>query len=309
MIDAPQFDTLQEMDSSSWLVDIKNEFDKDQWPAECDRCKKTELINGTSVRLHSIEVHDQEIQRNYLQVGGVLDNVCNSACQMCSANVSTKIGKLISKTYPKTTNVSRFRALPQDRILHLDINGGEPSASKNYKDLLQNLPPNLKTLRVNTNAAIMLPVLEEINDRGIKVTVTVSFDGIGAVHDYVRWPIPWNKFCKNLLEYKSYRLHNLNFWTTVNTLNVNDLENIFDFTATHGLDHSYALLARPDEFDISYTNRLTLRARDKFRCSTDLRFIALSKVIAVDSDNQSKFDAFVAYQDKLRGINMSNFIK
>ena len=306
---APQFNTLEEMNSSKWLADVKHQFAENQWPLECSRCKKTESINGTSIRLNSIKADEQEIRRDYLQVGGVLDNVCNSACQMCSEDHSTKIGKLTSKIYPQINNVDRFRALPQDQILHLDINGGEPSVSKNYKDLLQNLPPNLKTLRVNTNGAIMLPVLKEINDRGIKVTVTISFDGINSVHDYIRWPIKWKKFCKNVLEYKSYRLHNLNLWTTVSTLNINDLKNIFDFAAMHELDHSYALLEHPVELNVSYANLLTLRARDKFKLSTDLRLVRLAEFIAAGPNNQSMFDDFVARQDRLRDINISNFIK
>ena len=309
MVKSAQFGTLEEMDSSEWLANIKKQFAQDFWPIECSRCKKTESINGTSIRLNSIAVDTAETQRDYLQVGGVLDNVCNSACQMCSEHLSTKIGKLKSNEYVQIDNAKKFWKLPQDRIVHLDINGGEPSVSKNYKRLLENLPPNLKTLRLNTNAAVMLPVLNKINACGVNVTVTVSFDGIGAVHDYVRWPIKWKKFQKNLLEYKTYQLHDLNLWTTVNTLNVNDLENILDFVKNYNLNHSYALLEQPTVLDISYTNRLTLQAKEKFKASLDPQLNRLAEFIAVNSNNQNEFDAFVQKQDRLRGINISDFIK
>jgi len=309
MVKSAQFATLEEMDSSSWLADVKNTFELGHWPVECSRCKKTESINGTSIRLNSIVMDNEETRRDYLQVGGVLDNVCNSACQTCSEQSSTKIGKLISKIYPQVDNSGKFWDLPQERIIHLDINGGEPSVGKNYKKLLENLPPNLKTLRVNTNAAVMLPLLKEINSRGIEVTLTVSFDGVGDVHDYVRWPIKWNKFQKNLLEYKTYQIHKLNLWTTVSTLNINDLENIFNFVKEHELDHSYALLEYPNPLDISYTNQLTVQAKEKFKSSIDPQLNRLVEFIAVKSNNQTEFDAFVAKQDQLRGINISNFIK
>jgi sulfatase maturation enzyme AslB (radical SAM superfamily) len=309
MFNPAKFNTLGEMESSEWLANIKKQFAQDQWPVECSRCEQTESINGTSVRLNSIIVDEQETQPDYLQVGGVLDNVCNSACQTCSANCSTKIGKLISKVYPMINNATKFRDLPQDRILHLDINGGEPSASKNYKRLLENLPPNLKTLRVNTNCAIMLPILKEINSRGIKVTVTVSFDGVGAVHDYIRWPIKWEKFYKNLLEYKSYQLHDLNLWTTVNTHNINDLENIFKFAQEHDFNHSYALLEYPAPLNVAYTNQLTIQAREKFKSSTNPQLNRIAEFVAVKFNNQNEFDTFVKQQDQLRGINISNFIK
>jgi molybdenum cofactor biosynthesis enzyme MoaA len=52
--------------------------------------------------------------------------------------------------------------LPLDRITRIDINGGEPSYSKNYKKILANLPSNLRTLRLNTNCNIVLEELVEI---------------------------------------------------------------------------------------------------------------------------------------------------
>jgi MoaA/NifB/PqqE/SkfB family radical SAM enzyme len=309
MVNAPQFNSLEEMNSSDWLKQIKNRFSQDRWPLECSRCEKTESVNGTSIRLNSIKVDNQETLKNYLQVGGVLDNVCNSACQMCNENLSTKIGKLKSKIYPIINNADKFWNLPQDSIIHLDINGGEPSASPNYKRLLENLPPNLKTLRVNTNCTIMLPILKEINSRGINVTVTVSFDGVGSVHDYVRWPIKWKKFYKNLLEYKSYGLSNLNLWTTVNVLNINDLENILNFVKQHNFNHSFAMLERPSVLSIHHTNQFTTKAKQKFNESKDVQLNKLADFIAIGLNNQCDLEKFIRDQDQLRGINISNFIK
>jgi sulfatase maturation enzyme AslB (radical SAM superfamily) len=308
MINPAQFNSLEEMESSEWLANIKNQFKQGKWPAECNRCQQTELVDGTSIRLNAIKLDESESQKDYLQVGGVLDNVCNSACQTCSANCSTTIGKLTSKIYPQITNADKFLKLPQNRIIHLDINGGEPSVSQNYKYLLENLPPNLKTLRVNTNCAVMLPILKKINSQGIKVTLTVSFDGIGLVHNYIRWPIKWEKFQKNLLEYQSYDLHDLNLWTTVSTLNINDLKNILDFAKKHSINHSYGILTHPVALNIGYSNHLTIRAKQIFEADTDPFFNKLSKLVAIGSNNQLKFDEFVETQDRLRNIKIKDFI-
>jgi sulfatase maturation enzyme AslB (radical SAM superfamily) len=187
-----------------------------------------------------------------LQVGGVLDNVCNAACLTCNSDHSTRIGSLTSKIFPIVNNSEVFWTLPQDKILHLDINGGEPSYSKNYKRLIQNLPPNLKTLRLNTNCATVLEELVDIVDRGVEVTVTVSFDGVGAIHELVRWPIPWDTFFQNLMTYKSMPVK-LNLWTTVNILNVDDLPNIIAFAKQQNIDHSYAYLKYPAELSVDNT--------------------------------------------------------
>ena len=104
------------------------------------RCEQSEKTKGESIRTNSITRHKmlKPVRGNYLIVGGVLDNVCNSACQSCNPGLSTKIGSLSSKDYPRVNNVEVFKRLPRDRMIELDINGGEPTARKNYKRFLQN---------------------------------------------------------------------------------------------------------------------------------------------------------------------------
>jgi sulfatase maturation enzyme AslB (radical SAM superfamily) len=251
MVDAPEFNTLEEMEESLWLRNVKLYMHKGLWPNCCERCKQTEQESNTSIRLDSIKRDTvfKKIRKDYLIVGGVLDNVCNSACLTCNAEHSTKIGSLSNKKYIKIDNANKFWSLPQERIIHLDINGGEPSHSKNYKHLLANLPNNVKSVRLNTNCSTVLDELLPLTARDIDVTVTVSLDGIGAVHDFVRWPITWDKFYKNLMTYKTMPIK-LNLWTTVSALNVDDLPNIIDFAKQHNIDHSYAYLKSPAELAV-----------------------------------------------------------
>jgi sulfatase maturation enzyme AslB (radical SAM superfamily) len=257
MINAPQFNNLIEMENSAWLANIRKTMESDQWPAECIRCQETE---PDSIRQYAIQLDSAtHYDASYLQVGGVLDNLCNAACQSCNENHSTRIGNLTGRTFPIINNSTQYWSLPQDRIVHLDINGGEPSYSKNYKKILANLPPNLETLRLNTNCSTVLTELVDIAHRGIKVTVTVSCDGIGAVHDFVRWPIPWQEFYKNLMIYKTMPVK-LNLWTTVSVLNIDDLPNIVAFAKEHDIEHSYAYLKEPAELDINNKDKTTVDA-------------------------------------------------
>jgi sulfatase maturation enzyme AslB (radical SAM superfamily) len=250
MVNAPQFDTLKDMESSEWLANIKKQMNSDQWPTECVRCQKTE---PDSIRQYAIALDQQTTKLDYLQVGGVLDNVCNAACLTCNENLSTRIGSLSGSKFSVYNNLDQFWSLPQDRIVHLDINGGEPSYSKNYKQILSNLPPNLKTLRLNTNCNTVLTELTDIANRGIEVTVTVSCDGIGSVHDFVRWPIPWQTFYDNLMIYKTMPVR-LNLWTTVSVLNMDDLPNILAFAQENGIDHSWAYLKQPWQLSVDNTD-------------------------------------------------------
>ena len=201
MVNSPEFDTLEQMDTSEWLRNIKRS--PDTWPKECVRCQQTEQINNTSIRLNSIKFDKKQTHPDYLTVGGVLDNICNSACQSCNQNLSTKIGSLTSNDYPMIDNSTAFWQLPLERVVHLDINGGEPSASKNYRNILKNIPPSVTSVRINTNCSMVIPEIQQLLDKNIHVTVTVSLDGIGRVHDYVRWPIKWENFERNLDIYKN----------------------------------------------------------------------------------------------------------
>lgn len=270
MVNAPQFKSLTEMETSSWLINVKELMKFNQWPAECVRCQEIEAESPSSVRIHALALHESESDPAYLQVGGVLDNVCNAACMTCSPQCSTRIGALNSRTFPIVDNSDKFWSLPQERIRHLDINGGEPSFSKNYRKLLSNLPPNLRTLRLNTNCGTVLTELTDIANSGIEVTVTVSCDGIGAVHDLIRWPITWDTFYTNLMLYKSMPVR-VNLWTTVSVLNLADLPNIKRFAEEHGFDHGYAYLKEPRELD-------------------------------VNNKNQDQVDAYILKQKQLRGI-------
>jgi sulfatase maturation enzyme AslB (radical SAM superfamily) len=175
--------------------------------------------------------------------------------------------------------------------VHLDINGGEPSASKNYKNILANLPSNVKSVRINTNCSLVIPEIQSLLDQGVEVVVTVSLDGIGPIHDYVRWPIKWEKFYTNLMSYQSMGLTQLNTWTTVSALNIGDLENIFNFVKSNSLLHSWAFLNTPDALNVEYKNSFTEPYNYMFPAK-----------VAIQRNNQDELDSYLARQHKLRGI-------
>ncbi len=260
MINAPQFNTWQEMVDSEWLAGLRMQMYQDTWPAECERCERTEQINGTSIRVNSIKRHNllQGWHNDYLQLGGTLDNYCNSACVTCHAGLSTRIGNLKGNVVVND-NWEQYQQLPHDRLVEIDINGGEPSISINYNQLLDNLPDNVKIVRINTNGASSIKQIDKLLDKGIKVIVTVSFDGIGTVHDYVRYPVKWNAFEQNLMYYNSInnRLFDLDCWTTVSCLNVHQLPEIQAYCREHKIKHQFAFLKTPNVLSVEHSNWLT----------------------------------------------------
>lgn len=314
MTGAKEFDSFDEMQNSKWLLGIKEKMNGGQWPAECMRCRMTEEATGTSIRLDMIE-RDRilsAIKKDYLIVGGVLDNVCNSACQTCHSGLSTKIGSLSSKDYERVNNYETFFAFPQDRICEVDVNGGEPTASSNYKKLLKNLPNSVKIVRINTNGSKIIEELEELLSRGIRVIVTLSFDGVGNVHDYVRWPVLWSKFDTNVKKYialrETYSNLRLNFWTTVSCLNVGDLKNIVDYATKQKIDHAYGFCIRPDVLDIRHENKLTGAAKESLsKTDNELLNSIANKCGSFKKNNDTELENFVSSQDALRNIDYKTY--
>jgi len=298
MVNAPEFNSLPQMDSSEWLNNIKRQ--PDVWPEECTRCQQTEQINHTSIRLNAIEFARTQTRPDYLTVGGVLDNICNSACQSCNQYLSTKIGSLISRDYPVVDNSAAFWQLPLERVTHLDINGGEPSASPNYRNILKNIPPSVISVRINTNCSMVIPEIKQLLDHGIHVTVTVSLDGIGRIHDYVRWPIKWENFERNLDTYKNMNIQELNTWTTVSALNIGNLKNILEYTKQQGIDHSWALLEQPRVLNVKYSNHFTRTADVPDE---------LKSIVAQDQDNTVELQLWTLEQDCLRGIKLWDYYR
>ena len=307
------FESVNELENSDWTKTIKEKMDQDVWPEECARCEQTEQTGGHSIRLKSIDRHKllYPLHKEYLVVGGVLDNICNSACQSCNSGLSTKIGSLESNNYPRVDNYVRFWELPQNRILEVDVNGGEPTASRNYKKILANLPKQTKIVRMNTNGSRMIPELETILRKKIMAIVTLSFDGVGQVHDYVRWPIKWDKYIKSVEAYKNLKkqfpLFKLNLWTTVSSLNVANMTNILDFAPEHNIDHDWAFLNSPKVLDVRHKNKFTITAKEKLSKSTYKICRDMSKSIAIGDDNTEELELFIKKQDYLRKINVNDY--
>ena len=303
MINAKGFESYEELEHSEWMKGIRNTMSRDKWPDECTRCQQSERVKGESIRTNSIVRHKMlhPIRKDYLIVGGVLDNVCNSACQSCNAGLSTKIGSLESKKdFPRVDNYEVFKKLPQERIIEFDVNGGEPTASKNYKKILKTLPDNVKIVRMNTNGSRMISELEDVLKRNIMVIVTMSLDGIGSVHDYTRWPIKWTDYKKTVDAYKKlqgkYKLLQLDFWTTVSCLNIKNLPEIINFAKNKNIPHDWAFLNKPSVLNIRYKNRFTTLAKHMS-----------PKEIAVEEDNSEQLELFIKRQDALRNISVDDY--
>ena len=144
------------------------------------------------------------------------------------------------------------------------------------------------------------------------VIVTLSFDGTGDVHDYVRWPIKWKNYVKSVQAYKNlqkqFPLLKLDTWTTVSSLNVANLPNILDFTTRHNLDHDWAFLDQPTVFNVKYKNRFTKKAKVILQSSSYSQCRKIADSVAVSDDNDVEIMKYIQHQDNLRKINYTDYM-
>lgn len=316
MTDAPLFDSYDEMMRSEWLSTTKQLFSNNQWPAECVRCKQQEDIGLKSDRLQWIDYHQYLLVdhgADYLMVSMMLDNVCNTACQFCSPHISSKIASL--QTVPlKIRQVGSYEEkLPLNRITQIDLEGGEPSNSKNVKQLLTNLPQRVNTIKMYTNARSFLDELVPVAERGIEIQISISLDGVGPVQEYIRWPTQWSEFCQTIEKYKELQIRfpdtvSLSFKTTICALNLFDLPNIINFAEKQNIVHSVSQLAHPQALHISSANSHTISARKQLEKSSSELCQKLAHGVATQKENQQEIDKFIDQQDTLRKISIKDYI-
>lgn len=316
MTDAPLFDSYDEMMRSKWLSTTKQLFSNNQWPAECVRCKEQEDIGLKSDRLQWIDYHQYLLVdhgADYLMVSMMLDNVCNTACQFCSPHISSKIASL--QTVPlKIRQVGSYEEkLPLNRITQIDLEGGEPSNSKNVKQLFTNLPQRVNTIKMYTNARSFLDELVPVAERGIEIQISISLDGRGPVQEYIRWPTQWSEFCQTIEKYKELQIRfpdtvSLSFKTTICALNLFDLPNIINFAEKQNIIHSVSQLAHPQALHISSANSYTISARKQLEKSPSELCQKLALGTATQKENQQEIDKFINQQDTLRKISIKDYI-
>lgn len=131
---------------------------------------------------------------------------CNSRCTMCN----------IWKMKPKNElSFEEWQRIMDDKIFHqiesLTISGGEPTLSKDFlklAELFMDSMPKLKTLGVITNGFQTELIVSKLTKlaklckkRKIHLSISVSIDGIGKMHERVRRiPNAFDKSKKTLMK-------------------------------------------------------------------------------------------------------------
>lgn len=179
-------------------------------------------------------------------------NLCNLACRMCGPYSSLKMSNehaLIHgpESIEPFKNMDWYKSRSfweelyqyRDGFEKLHLAGGEPLLIKECWEFLRDISKNDSAknivLSYNTNLTQLPSDAKEVWSKFKAVDLIVSMDGVGKVNEFIRHPLKWNEFERNLLEIENnhaeYNVRHCQIQTTVQAYNIMRLEEICDYVA------------------------------------------------------------------------------
>ncbi|OFW08527.1 MAG: hypothetical protein A3H96_15170 [Acidobacteria bacterium RIFCSPLOWO2_02_FULL_67_36] len=183
--------------------------------------------------------------------------VCDARCTMCS---NWKWGD--RKSDMTLEQLEPVLANPfWGAVENLNISGGEPTTRNDLPEMVETFQrhlPRLRKLGINTTGLTpkrAIPMLTRIVEfcakNGILVSIRVSLDGIGDVHDQVRAVTKgFDKACQTIEAMhalaKTYDNFSFGIAATIFATNLTDAENILAWARTKDLDVVFNMLRFTD---------------------------------------------------------------
>ena len=271
---------LKAIQQSQYMEDLRTQFRNGKKPAGCDRCWAEESAGKDSKRINTLYKMKNSL-KNWTPnsepelkfIDFKLGNVCNLKCRICGSWSSSKWAQEemdygenpVAKKNLKEGGWPKRQPQFFDDIKdclkdaeYFEFTGGEPFMIKNHFKILMHCVEKgyAKNIDIhyNTNGTQLPP--REIFDlwRYFKrVEIAFSIDDVGEQFEYQRHPAKWREVNHNLVEFKTYQTHNMEFQicTTINIFNCFSLAKIALWVAQYQPKFFYVNTCfDPDVFNI-----------------------------------------------------------
>ena len=266
--------TLEEIYSSKYMQDLRQEFLSGAKPKTCQRCWDEEAAGRTSKRMNSrirLKEYYDSVDWNNLNPDQLwfidlkLGNICNLKCRICGSWSSSKWAKeeidyvkdltnrkehlaykfLTDGAWPRESEIfwdNLKQLLPN--IKYFEFTGGEPFLIQQHFDLLEyaveyGYAENIE-IHYNTNGTVF-PEQHSLWSHFKHVEVAFSIDNTGSRFEYERFGADWTEVQENIKKFTAMR--NSKFSTqlclTVNIQNVFYLPEMCEWIGTQTFDHVY----------------------------------------------------------------------
>lgn len=255
-----QQDSIQDYMDSDMLRSAKTDFDRDQWPAGCERCRIEEengIASKRQLDWNRWQEHYKKIDlatAEFITASIAFGNTCNLKCITCGSYSSSRWQQEYREIYNvdwphvkfyKKDFVERFTELAPG-LIHLDIPGGEPflSGVDEQKALLQYYVDQGQahqiTLHYTTNATIYPDdSWWQLWQNFKEIDLQLSIDGVNGRYEYIRFPANWHHMVTNVELYMKQRHSIDNFKLsvshTVSAFNILYLDEFFSWCYNIGL--------------------------------------------------------------------------
>lgn len=274
--------TIKEVQNSTYMQNLREQFRRGEKPPGCITCWKEEASGKKSKRQHqwdkSSTVGEIAIKKEQIMTAIIdlkLGNICNLKCRICWSGSSSQWAADMIKidpsqeavwrkdlkdgAWPRNENVF-FKSLEGslDQVRYFEITGGEPLMIKEQFDVLQKcvdrgLAKNID-VHYNTNGThFPEKELNEIWPHFKRIEIAFSIDDIADRFEYQRYPAKWDLVNENIIKFKNSGLKNLStqVCTTINVFNMAYLDDLAPYIDTWEPDFWYInTLHQPEEFDV-----------------------------------------------------------
>lgn len=251
-----QTHSLDQYFNSEFLAQVRQEFENEQWPQGCERCRIEEQNKIESKR----QLDYQRWQRHYnahqtkkiLTASIAFGNTCNLKCITCNSASSSKWHQEYRDVYNinykpvhfyRKDFVEQFNKKVPD-LIHLDIPGGEPflSGVDEQKKLLDFYIESGKAKDITLHYTTNVTTFPDQSwwsrwQHFQEIDIQLSIDGVGDRFEYIRFPASWSTLQENIDKYLTASASNvrLSVSHTVSAYNIFYLDEFVQWCYTRGL--------------------------------------------------------------------------
>jgi hypothetical protein len=309
---------------------------------QCEKCYQKEEVGAISSR------QDRTLrwiyEMGYTSISDVVDNLkpinyevylgnkCNAMCRMCKPVSS----HLIDREYKQiqlidhslgTIQLQNLNTIDLHNIKRLEVSGGESTISEEFEKFLEMCISQQRTdfeIFVSTNAYALSNKFLKLIKHFKNIRFSISIDGFQDVNLYVRWPIKWQKFCRNIeLFANNLPPEHISFNTTVSIYNISRLYELYEFLDLRypNIHCSMSFLNNPiDQVPWNFPDKqkvldgldqitnLTRYHKDEIFKSTIDGLITKISTCSVDLSMLRRFFEFNDKLDQSRGVKLKDFI-
>jgi organic radical activating enzyme len=195
------------LDQNESLAEVRTMMLNNIQPRVCGNCYRTERISNWSHRIHETQdwikkFGTPDLYNPSLQSLDIrFDPTCNLKCKTCGPHDSTLWQKEKGiKIVPNKTNKEYLQKVDKTKIKKIYLAGGEPTYIKDYIDFLEELFVVNKDCEVviNTNLKKLSDKWKILIQQFPNLSIICSCDAIEVLGNYVRYPLVWTEFEKNV---------------------------------------------------------------------------------------------------------------